>query len=172
MTQLCASFLTQSSHQAASQTPNFDMGQFIKTLSFHWEVKHSAKSVAASCSTLAACWQLQASQFNFSAGFFPPRTSQVSTPSLRGFGGGGNNCKYFFVNSRTKFPNNCKAPTKMFLPLEGGRGFDRQQMPTHLPVLISMRTDAVHVTPAPAQSIKPQPELLSVKYFLWYSHVQ
>lgn len=73
---------------------------------------------------------------------------------------------FISVGSRTKSPDNCKVSNKISLPLEGGRGFDRQQRSTHLPVLIAMRTDAICVTSAPAQTVKPQPELLSVKYFL------
>lgn len=144
----------------------------LKTLSFHWEAGHSARTVAIACSTLAAHWQHQAHQCDFSATFFSTHP-EVFAPSLRGFGGGKQLQIFCYLcGFQDKSSNNCKASNRRFLPLERGRGFDRQKRPTHLHLLISTRTDAVWVTSAPVQAVKPQPVLLSVKYFLQYSHIQ
>lgn len=123
----------------------------LKTLSFHWEAKRSAKTAAVACSALAAHWQLQAPQFDFSAIFFL-HTPQSIFPISKGFWRRETtaNILLFVQVPGQKYPSSCKASNKRFLPLEGGRGFHRQKRPTHLPVLISMRTDAVQVTSAPA----------------------
>lgn len=59
----------------------------LKTLSFHWEAKHSAEIASIAWSTLAACLQLQALQFTISVIFFSTYF-KVFTSFLRVFEGG------------------------------------------------------------------------------------